>query len=146
MSPVRPGLVPRRRAGGSFPDMGEESPDRADTLDRAREAFGRRAWGEAHTLLLAARRVAPLEPADTERLARVAHLVGRDVESLEHLAEAHQEYLRRGEVEGAARSAFWLGHSFVAVDRLMITLLLGVTASPMVNVRPCSSLIPMTVK
>jgi DNA-binding NarL/FixJ family response regulator len=91
--------------------MGDGAPDRTDALDRAREAFERRAWGEAYAVLLAAHRAAPLEPADLERLARVAHLVGRDAESLDHLAAAHQEYLRHGDAEGAARCAFWLGYA-----------------------------------
>jgi hypothetical protein len=38
------------------------------------------------------------------------------------------------------------GQSVSPVDRLVITLLVGATASPAVNVRPCSGLIAITPK
>jgi len=80
----------------------------ADSLDRGREAFRRRAWGESCAQLAAADREAPLEPEDLERLASAAYLVGRDADSADIWARAHHEFLRRGDHERAARSAFWL--------------------------------------
>jgi hypothetical protein len=63
---------------------------RADALDRGRETFGRQAWGDAYAPLSAADREAALEPDDLERLAKAAHLVGRDVDSGDVWARAHQ--------------------------------------------------------
>ncbi len=83
--------------------------DAGDALDRGRESFGRRAWGDAYTQLSAADRAASLEPADLERLATAAYLLGKDAESGEVWARAYHDQLDRGEVERAARCAFWLG-------------------------------------
>ena len=87
----------------------------ADSLDRGREAFRRRAWGESCAQLAAADREAPLEPEDLERLASAAYLVGRDADSADIWARAHHEFLGRGDRERAARSAFWL--AFGLLDR-----------------------------
>jgi DNA-binding NarL/FixJ family response regulator len=84
-------------------------------LDRGREAFARRAWGDAYAELSAADREAPLAPEDLERLATAAYLAGRDAESADLLARAHQQFLSRGEVERAVRCAFWLG--FVLLEK-----------------------------
>jgi DNA-binding NarL/FixJ family response regulator len=81
----------------------------ADTLDRGRESFGRRAWTDAFDTLSAADRQTPLAPEDLERLATAAYLVGRDADSDEVWARAHHEWLRLGGAERAARCAFWLG-------------------------------------
>jgi ATP/maltotriose-dependent transcriptional regulator MalT len=80
----------------------------ADTLDRGRECFERRAWADAFAQLSAADREASLGPEDLERLATAAYLVGRDADSEEVWARAHQEWLRLGGAERAARCAFWL--------------------------------------
>jgi hypothetical protein len=53
----------------------------ADTLDRGRESFGRRAWADAFVKLSAADRETPLAPEDLERFATAASLVGRDADS-----------------------------------------------------------------
>ena len=80
----------------------------ADTLDRGRESFERRAWADAFADLMAADRETPLGPEDLERLATAAYLVGRDADSDEVWARAHHEWLRLGGAERAARCAFWL--------------------------------------
>jgi DNA-binding NarL/FixJ family response regulator len=80
----------------------------ADALDRGRESFRRRAWGDAYTQLSAADQEAPLEPEDLERLATAAYLVGRDDDCAEIWTRAHHELLRRGDPARAARCAFWL--------------------------------------
>ena len=49
-----------------------------DALDRARDSFARHAWAEAHAQLAALDGRSPLAPADLERLAMAAFLVGRD--------------------------------------------------------------------
>ncbi len=80
----------------------------ADTLDRGREAFGRRAWEEAFTHLSAADQECVLEAEDLERLATAAYLLGRDAECRDLWARAHHRHLGRGDRERAARCAFWL--------------------------------------
>src|SRR4029453_17863695 len=63
--------------------------------------------------LQAADRDAPLDADDLERLAIAAYLVGRDDECEAFTARAHQAFLDRGDCEGAARAAFWLGFALV---------------------------------
>jgi DNA-binding NarL/FixJ family response regulator len=77
-------------------------------LDRGLEAFARRAWAEAFTELSRADAAAPLAPAVLERLAMAAYLVGRDVQSEELLARAHQGFLSEGNPVSAARCAVWI--------------------------------------
>jgi DNA-binding CsgD family transcriptional regulator len=78
-------------------------------LGRARELFSRRAWAESCRLFQEADSDASLDAEDLERVSTSAYLAGRDVESETFRARAHQSFLDRGDVEGAARSAFWLG-------------------------------------
>lgn len=80
----------------------------SDDLERGREAFARRAWRASFDHLCAADQHAPLGAEDLERLANAASLVGRDEESIEIWARAHQEFLNRGDTERAARCAFWV--------------------------------------
>jgi DNA-binding CsgD family transcriptional regulator len=82
-------------------------------LDRGRDFFGRRAWGEAFAELSAADREAPLELDDLERLAVAAYLVGADAESDDAWARAHQECLRLRFVVRAARCAGWLAQGLL---------------------------------
>jgi DNA-binding CsgD family transcriptional regulator len=85
----------------------------ADALDRGRGSFGRHAWADAFTLLSAADGESSLEAEDLERLATAAYLTGRDDDGAHAGARAHQEFLRRGSLERAARCAFWLGFTLV---------------------------------
>jgi DNA-binding CsgD family transcriptional regulator len=84
----------------------------APALPRAREAVRRQAWSLALAEFTEADRQASLDPGDLELLSVAAHLTGKDAESGEALARAHQGYLGRGEIRRAARCAGWL--SFVA--------------------------------
>jgi DNA-binding CsgD family transcriptional regulator len=77
-------------------------------LERGRQAFSRKAWGESYRLLHAADLDASLEPDDLERLATAAYLMGRDDESESFRERAHRTFFERGDREGAARSAFLL--------------------------------------
>jgi DNA-binding CsgD family transcriptional regulator len=81
----------------------------AHSLDRGREAFARMGWAESYAQLSAVDRESPLAPDDLERLSIAAYLLGRDADSEEVLARAHNEYVSRGRFEEAARAAFWLG-------------------------------------
>jgi DNA-binding CsgD family transcriptional regulator len=78
-------------------------------LERGRTSFAQKAWGEAYRLLDTADRSGTLAAEDLERLATAASLTGRDEQSEAVWARAHQYCLDRGDVEGAARCATWLG-------------------------------------
>ena len=80
----------------------------APALLEARDAYRRRAWADAYARLSAADSHTPLPPADRERLAVAAYLLGRDAESTEIWARAHQDFLLAGATERAVRCAFWL--------------------------------------
>jgi tetratricopeptide (TPR) repeat protein len=56
---------------------------------------------------------APLADEDLERLAYAAYLTGRDADCEDGLTRAHQAFLSRGEHQGAARCAFWLGFALL---------------------------------
>lgn len=81
----------------------------ASPLLQAREAFGRRAWGEAFAAFSAADHDRRLEPEDLELLATAAYLTGRLVESADGWTRAHGEFLTRGNPTRAARCAIRLG-------------------------------------
>jgi DNA-binding CsgD family transcriptional regulator len=87
----------------------------ADALDQGRESFGRQAWADAFDQLSAADRETRLAPEDLGRLATATYLLGRDADSTDLWARAHQEFLRRGDVERAARCAFWL--AFILLNK-----------------------------
>jgi DNA-binding CsgD family transcriptional regulator len=76
-------------------------------LLHGRQAFERRAWAAAFTQLADADRVEPLAPDDLERLAAAAFLSGRDEDSEQLWTRAYRELVVCGEVERAARCAFW---------------------------------------
>jgi DNA-binding CsgD family transcriptional regulator len=58
--------------------------------------------------LSAADRESPLEPADLERLAAAAYLVGEDAHAATNWTRAHHDLIDQGDVERAARWGFWL--------------------------------------
>jgi DNA-binding CsgD family transcriptional regulator/tetratricopeptide (TPR) repeat protein len=80
----------------------------AHAVQSGRDSFRQAAWEQSYRLLEAVDRDTPLQAEDLERLATAAYLIGRDDESEAAWARAHQEFLDRGDREGAARSAFWL--------------------------------------
>ena len=80
----------------------------AGELERGREAFRTRRWADAHQWLDAAPR-ASRAPADWERLAECAYLIGLDDESAAAWESAYAAHLRAGDPAEAARCAFWLG-------------------------------------
>jgi DNA-binding CsgD family transcriptional regulator len=86
-----------------------------DTRQRGLAAFGRRAWNEAFARLAEADEAEPLGADDLERLGLAAALVGRDDDCDRCWIRAHQGYLDAGDVQGAARVAFWLGLTFFLV-------------------------------
>ena len=77
--------------------------DRADLVERGRDARARRAWREAYELLSAADRAAPLEAEDLEALATAAYMLGRD-DDVQLLESAHHAHLVSGAETRAARA------------------------------------------
>ena len=82
-------------------------------LAAARQAYDNHAWGEAYDRLTAADRAGALDPADLERLAITAYLIGRPTESDEVGARAHRGAIRNGDGELAIRGAISLGMSLM---------------------------------
>jgi DNA-binding CsgD family transcriptional regulator len=80
----------------------------AGTVERGRKAFDSYAWRDAYELLSAAA-AASLPPADLDRLAVAAYLIGQDAESVRAWERAHQGYVAAGETRPAVRCAVWLG-------------------------------------
>jgi serine/threonine protein kinase len=85
-----------------------------ETLDQGRESFQQQKWANAYAQLSAADRETALEPEDLDRLATAAYLTGRDADSTNVWARAHQEFLAGGNPERAARSALWLALGMLA--------------------------------
>lgn len=80
----------------------------SDTLTRGRDAFERLAWKTAYALFAKAAAEEPLEPTDLVRMATAAALSGFLEEAYELDSRAYREFLSRGQLASAARSAFWL--------------------------------------
>jgi DNA-binding CsgD family transcriptional regulator len=80
-----------------------------DELDRGRESYARRAWGEAYESLTRAHRSSPLEAGDLELLATAAYMLGRDDDYLGAMERAHHAHLEVREALPAVRCAFWIG-------------------------------------
>ena len=78
-------------------------------LDAAHASYGQKRWADAYTQLKTADQLAPLDAINLDRLAVVAHLIGRDDESTDAWTRAHEQSLRSGKPLDAATAAFWLG-------------------------------------
>jgi DNA-binding CsgD family transcriptional regulator len=92
--------------------------DRVDQLERAREAYARRAWLEAYEALATAERQATLDAPDVDLLATCAFMLGRDDESAAWLESGHRRYLEAGDAIGAIRCAIWIGLNLASRGRL----------------------------
>ncbi len=79
------------------------------TVDRAREAFGRGSWSESYGLWATADCDQSLASEDLADWASAAYLIGRDADSDDLWARAHEECMGGGDHAFAARCAFWLG-------------------------------------
>jgi hypothetical protein len=78
------------------------------SVQRARTAFARQAWGDAFSAFVASAERASLDAADSERLAICAYLIGEDDVSAEAWEAAHRAALEAGDPAESARYAFWL--------------------------------------
>jgi DNA-binding NarL/FixJ family response regulator len=88
---------------------------RPSVLDRAREAYARRAWQEAFELLTRADAAAALGSDDLWRLSLAAELTGRMEILFATLERAHRAHADAGQCAQAARTAFWLGFRLMSV-------------------------------
>lgn len=79
-----------------------------DALDQGRSAFAGRQWRAAYTQLSAADRDAPLEPADLERMATAAYLVGQDDDAVTLWSRLHHECVEDGNSQRAVYWGYWL--------------------------------------
>jgi DNA-binding CsgD family transcriptional regulator len=77
-------------------------------LERGRELYRQQAWAEAHASLSRADQASSLGGDDLFLLATSAGLLGRTADLLKTLERAHQECVRSGDLQRAARMAFWL--------------------------------------
>jgi DNA-binding NarL/FixJ family response regulator len=78
-------------------------------IERARECYQRRDWGDAYRLFSLRDRSVPLAPDDLERLAQSAYLIGQDLDFERYLERAHHARVADADHARAARAAFWLG-------------------------------------
>jgi DNA-binding CsgD family transcriptional regulator len=86
----------------------------ADALDQGRRPFAREAWADVYARLSVDEQAGVLDADDFERMATAAYLIGRNGESTNALARAHDMYVSRCEPERAARCAFWLCFQFMS--------------------------------
>jgi DNA-binding CsgD family transcriptional regulator len=94
--------------------VGRRARDRADELERGREAYATRAWLQAFEILERAHAEEPLAAQDLELLSVAAFMLGRDDESVAWLERAHLAHLENGETLPAVRCAAWIGLSLAA--------------------------------
>lgn len=66
-------------------------------------------WPAEYAELTAADQRAPLQPAELERLAVAAFVLGHDDEVAAYRERAVEGHLARGDADAAVRSGFWLG-------------------------------------
>lgn len=94
-----------RTSTGSDPGLVDMSVE----LEQGREAYRGRAWEEAYRSLSVADRGSSLGVEDLECLATAAYLTGREPAFYRFIERAHHGHVEAGDMERAARSAFWLG-------------------------------------
>jgi class 3 adenylate cyclase len=86
----------------------------ADPLEAGREAYGRRAWPEAHRLLREADARGVLDPDDLEALAKSSWWIGLAGESIAVRERAYAAYLDRSDRVRAAFMALTLRREHIA--------------------------------
>jgi DNA-binding NarL/FixJ family response regulator len=84
-------------------------------LIQGREALQNQEWSSAFSFLSEADQKNPLCPEDLEGLANAAYLAGKETESADILARAHQGFLTQGKTQRAVRCAFWLGFMLLII-------------------------------
>lgn len=79
------------------------------TLQTAREAYGRGAWADATDLFLRADAESRLNIEDLDRLVWAAGIAARDQEMLAALGRLYEHHLAGQDDEACAKAAFWSG-------------------------------------
>lgn len=87
-------------------------------LDRGRTAFAEHRWSDALEAMTDADVASGLTAEDLERLSTAAFLIGQEDVGIDAATRAHQKFLAAGDVDGAARSAAWLGISLISMGDL----------------------------
>jgi hypothetical protein len=87
-----------------------------DDLSRARDAYARHAWREAHDAFARTDAETPLEAEDLELYTTAALMLARDDDAITVLERAHHRYLERGETHRAVRTAAWIGLNLAVRD------------------------------
>ncbi len=90
----------------------------SDAIEQGREAVARRAWARAFQAFARADRARPLDPPDLEHLAVAAYMLGRTDDHLECMKRAHRAHQHAGNLQRAARCAFWAGINFAVRGRV----------------------------
>jgi DNA-binding NarL/FixJ family response regulator len=88
--------------------------NRAEALERGREAYARRAWLEAYDVLASVYEGESLDAADLELLSTASFMLGRDDDCIAWLERAHRAHLESGETLRAVRCAAWIGLNLAA--------------------------------
>jgi DNA-binding NarL/FixJ family response regulator len=83
-------------------------------LEQGRTHFDRHEWTAAHAQFALADHETPLEPADIEKLATAAYLIGLDTDSATAWSRAYHERASAGDWIQAARCAFWMGFGLMS--------------------------------
>ncbi len=79
------------------------------TLQTARQAYGRGDWADATDLFLHADAKSPLDAEDLDRLVWAAGIAARDQEMLAALERLYEHHLAEQDDEACAKAAFWNG-------------------------------------
>jgi len=86
---------------------------KAKSLHLGRTSFENEKWSDAFTHFSNADNREALQPHDLELLAVSAYLTGKFNACYDLWTRAHNSFLKRNEVPGAVRCAFWLGFSLM---------------------------------
>ena len=82
-------------------------------LDESRRACSRSKWLQGQAGLAEVDAARPLSAEDLQLLGESAYMLGRDEEYVAALMRAHNLQLAGGDLPAAARTAFWIGHSYM---------------------------------
>src|SRR5262245_47812812 len=94
------------------------SVEASHPLERARTAYARRQWADALSLLKQADHLSPLGVEDLDRLAWSAGMRDCDADLFAALERLYTTYLDAGNLEMAARAAFFFGYRVAALGEL----------------------------
>jgi DNA-binding NarL/FixJ family response regulator len=107
-------MLPNQRGPQRSPKVDNRCVTDLDALlDESRRACSRSNWRQGHAGLAEVDAVRPLCAEDLQLLGDSAYMLGWDEEYVAALVRAHNLHLAAGDLQAAARTAFWIGHSFM---------------------------------